>query len=164
VPGENRGGNGVSAVVSTPEPVMRPMREVDLTEVLVVERLAYEYPWTLSIFWDCLRIGYQCYVYQVPTGFIGHGVMSVAVGECHLLNICIHPDYQRRGLGRSMVETLLTLARGRKARMALLEVRVSNTAAYRLYTGLGFDEIGVRKNYYPVRTGREDAIILAREL
>jgi ribosomal-protein-alanine N-acetyltransferase len=41
---------------------------------------------------------------------------------------------------------------------------VSNVAAYRLYTGLGFDEVGVRKNYYPARHGREDAIILARDL
>jgi len=49
-------------------------------------------------------------------------------------------------------------------RMALLEVRVSNVAAYRLYQKLGFDEIGLRKDYYPARVGREDAILLAREL
>jgi len=140
------------------------MREADLPKVLAVERTAYEFPWTLGIFRDCLHIGYHCYVYQSPTGIIGYGVMSVAVGECHLLNICIHPDCQRRGLGRAMVEHLLKVARGRGARVALLEARVSNTPAYRLYTHLGFDEVGMRKKYYPAHNGREDAIILAREL
>ena len=48
--------------------------------------------------------------------------------------------------------------------MVTLEVRVSNAAGYRLYVKLGFDEIGVRKHYYPARHGREDAIILARDL
>jgi ribosomal-protein-alanine N-acetyltransferase len=63
-----------------------------------------------------------------------------------------------------MVLFLLDIARQNKARVALLEVRMSNTAAYKLYTKLGFDEVGLRKGYYPARHGREDAIILARDL
>ena len=63
-----------------------------------------------------------------------------------------------------MVEFLLDLARHRGAHVALLEVRPSNVAGYRLYTGLGFDEIGLRKNYYPAARGREDAVLLARDL
>ena len=89
---------------------------------------------------------------------------SRPAGECHLLNICVHPDYQRRGLGSALVSFLLDRARRMGARVALLEVRVSNAAGYRLYVKLGFDEIGVRKHYYPARHGREDAIILARDL
>jgi len=136
----------------------------DLPAVMKVENAAYEFPWTLPIFRDCLRVGCHCYVYESPQGIVGHGIMSVAVGECHILNICVHPGYQRRGLGEGMVYFLLDLARLKKARMALLEVRASNTAAYRLYTKLGFDEVGLRKNYYPARAGREDAIILAKDL
>jgi ribosomal-protein-alanine N-acetyltransferase len=83
-------------------------------------------------------------VYESPQGIIGHGIMSVAVGECHILNICVHPDFQRRGLGEGMVLFLLDLARQKKARIALLEVRVSNAAAYQLYTKLGFDEVGTQ--------------------
>jgi ribosomal-protein-alanine N-acetyltransferase len=63
-----------------------------------------------------------------------------------------------------MIAQLLDMARERRARMALLEVRVSNRGAYRLYTKLGFNEIGMRRGYYPARKGREDAIVLAREL
>ena len=67
-------------------------------------------------------------------------------------------------MGNQLVNYLLDLARWKKIRMAFLEVRVSNQAAYKLYTKLGFDEIGVRKNYYPSPAGREDALILALDL
>lgn len=153
-----------AAVVSPDRPRLRPMREVDLNAVLEVERAAYEFPWTRSIFRDCLRVGYHCFVYETGVGLAGHGIMSVGADECHLLNICIHPEFQRRGLGRALIRFLLTLARRKGAQVALLEVRVSNTSAYRLYTQMGFDEIGIRKDYYPARYGREDAIILARDL
>lgn len=154
----------MSAVVADVQPLLRPMTGHDLEAVLKVENAAYEFPWTLAIFRDCLRVGCHCYVYESPQGFLGHGIMTVAMGECHILNICIRPDYQQRGLGTGMVRNLLDLARSKKARIALLEVRISNAAAYRLYTKLGFDEIGLRKSYYPARLGREDAIILARDL
>lgn len=154
----------MSAVVAAPQPVIRAMTGLDLPRVIMVEEAAYEFPWTLPIFRDCLRVGCHCYVYEGPHGILGHGIMSVAVGECHILNICIHPEHQRRGLGEGLVHFLLDLARQKKARIALLEVRISNSAAYRLYTKLGFDEVGLRKAYYPARHGREDAIILARDL
>lgn len=160
-----RGERCVSAAVVSPERArLRPMRETDVPAVLEVERAAYEFPWTRTIFRDCLRVGYFCFVYETPQGLIGHGLMSVAAGECHLLNICVHPSYQRRGLGRAMVDFLLRIARRQGVRVALLEVRISNVNAYKLYTDMGFDEIGIRKDYYPARNGREDAIILARDL
>ena len=154
----------MSAVLLAPDPLVRPMQANDLSEVMEVELAAYEFPWTLSIFRNCLRMAYHCYVYQGPGGLIGHGIMSTTAGECHLLNICVHPEYQRRGLGTRMVNFLLDIARGEDARVALLEVRVTNTGAYRLYSRMGFDEVGVRREYYPARQGREDAIILAKEL
>ncbi len=154
----------MSAVVSAIKPILRPMLKSDLRGVMEVERAAYQFPWSVSIFRDCLRMGYHCYVYQALAGLAGHGIMSIGAAECHFLNICIHPDYQRSGLGRKLVDHLLEIARRKGVRVALLEVRISNTAAYRLYISLGFDEIGIRKNYYPARVGREDAIILAKEL
>lgn len=154
----------MSAVVSVTQPQLRPMYEADLAAVLEVEQSAYEFPWSLSILRDCLRVKYECFVYEDSRGLMGHGIISMTGGECHLLNVCIHPDYQRRGFGSIMVNRLLAIARRKNARLALLEVRVSNTAAFNLYVKLGFGEIGMRKGYYPARFGREDAIILAREL
>jgi ribosomal-protein-alanine N-acetyltransferase len=95
---------------------------------------------------------------------VGYGIMSVGAGECHLLNISVDVPYQRRGLGRNLVEQLLELARRHRARIAFLEVRRSNEAAQRLYFGLGFEEISTRKEYYPASEGREEALILAKFL
>ncbi|MDA8360569.1 MAG: ribosomal protein S18-alanine N-acetyltransferase [Gammaproteobacteria bacterium] len=137
----------------------------DLADVMRVERAAYPFPWTEGIFRDCLRVGYVCKLLEGETGAVGHGIMSIAAGECHILNLCVHPDYQRRGLGRRMLSHLLDMARARSARSALLEVRCSNQAAFALYDQLGFNQIAVRKDYYPGHGGRrEDALVLAREL
>jgi ribosomal-protein-alanine N-acetyltransferase len=154
----------MSAVQNLPHPHLRPMVDADLPQVIKNEEDSYEFPWTLGIFRDCLRVGYHCYVCEVSATVVGHGVMSVGAGECHLLNICVHPDWQRRGFGRHIVEFLLESARRKNVRTALLEVRVSNTVAHKLYVTLGFNEVGMRERYYPGRDGREDAIILAREL
>jgi len=143
---------------------LRAMSLDDLPFVMQVEKLAYEFPWTEGIFRDCLRVGYCCRVLEDRGRLIGHGVMLVSTNECHLLNVCIHPSYQRRGLGRKLLLYLLEVARKGHATVALLEVRRSNKAAYALYNELGFNEIGVRKNYYPARRGREDAFVLARDL
>lgn len=154
----------MSAVVSESLPIFRPMHGKDLGKVLDVEEFAYEFPWTESIFRDCMRVGYYCVVCEVDEEIVGHGIMSVGVGECHLLNICIHPDHQQNGLGTSMINYLLDVARWKKVKIAFLEVRVSNLGAHNLYFKLGFSEIGLRKNYYPGPQGREDALILTLEL
>ena len=154
----------MSAVVSAPPPRLRPMVEDDLARMIEIEIRAYEFPWTLGIFRDCLRYGYVCRIYEDDQGMTGYGILSIAAGECHLLNICIDPRFQGRGYGTDLVAQLLDVARTHNARMAFLEVRASNSAACHLYNKLGFNEMGVRKNYYPTRGGREDAILLAREL
>ncbi len=144
---------------------LRLMRWEDLPQVMKVERAAYEFPWTEGIFRDCLRAGYCCHVLEDRGRMlVGHGIMALMAGECHLLNLCVHPRYQRRGLGRQLLQALLEVARKGRAKVALLEVRRSNTGAYALYHELGFNEIGLRKNYYPGRTRREDALVLARDL
>jgi len=154
----------VSAVLSNSLPFLREMREDDVPAVLAIEREAYEFPWTEGIFRDCIKFGHLCRVYDSANGVIGYGILSIAAGECHLLNICIAPEHQNRGHGALMVAQLLHQARQAGAHNAYLEVRVSNGAAFRLYHKLGFNEIGTRRNYYPAKTGREDALVLAREL
>jgi [ribosomal protein S18]-alanine N-acetyltransferase len=154
----------MSAVISLTDPVLRRMRKNDLPYVLENECSSYEFPWSLSIFRDCLRVGYDCYVYQLPERIIGHGIMSVAVGECHLLNVCVHPEYQGIGHGQYLINRMLNIASTRGADAALLEVRISNSVAQHVYHKLGFNQVGVRQAYYPARYQREDAIILAKNL
>ncbi len=154
----------MSAVIKEPEIAFRPMGEEDIAAVLAVETAAYRHPWTDGIFRDCLRVGYCCWVAEQAGAVVGHGVMSVAVGECHVLNVCVHPDWQGRQLGRRMLRRLLAIARGHHAENAFLEVRVSNRPAIGLYESEGFCEVAVRHGYYPADKGREDAVIMARSL
>ncbi|MBK5968077.1 ribosomal-protein-alanine N-acetyltransferase [Thiorhodovibrio winogradskyi] len=154
--------------ISTPDTPDRPglylrrMTLHDLTAVLAVERAAYHSPWSQGIFQDSLKAGHYCMVLEQPVSceLIGHGVIMLVVDECHLLNLCIHPSHQRQGLGRLLLRRLLAIARQRQAASAFLEVRASNRAALALYQAEGFNEIGLRRGYYPAAKGREDAIVM----
>jgi len=144
--------------------VLRPMQENDLPRVMEIERAAYPFPWTLRLFKDCLRMGYNASVLELEH-LIGYGLMSVAAGEAQILNLCVHPDWQGCGYGRYLLEHLLDLARQKEVKSVFLEVRFSNEAAIHLYHQTGFNQIGVRKRYYPNgEKGREDALIFAMEL
>ena len=144
---------------------IRPMLEADVPAVLAVEQAAYEFPWTEGIFSDCMRIGYSCWALITEHGMSGHAVMSLmAPGECHVLNVCVRPDLQGEGLGRHLMNHLIDTARGYGVTLMLLEVRPTNLAAIELYRSLGFNEVGLRKDYYPARGGREDGLVLALEL
>lgn len=143
---------------------VRRMQLADLPDVLRNERLGYMHPWTEGVFRDCLRNGQECWLLMSSNLNVGHGILSIAAGESHLLNVCVHPDFQGHGFGRILVEHVLERARAGKASTIFLEVRPSNVAACELYDKLGFNEVGIRENYYPSKVGREDALVLAKEL
>ena len=145
-------------------PAIRAMREVDVADVFAIERCAYPFPWSASIFRDCLRVGYLCRVLAVGEAIAAYGVMSMGAGEMHVLNLCVAEAQRGRGFGRRMLEHLLE--RGVAAGMtdAFLEVRPSNAAALRLYRSLGFAQIGTRRGYYQAVKGREDACVLKLSL
>lgn len=151
----------MSAILRDPKLRLRSMTTADLLTVHGIEVRAYAFPWSLGIFRDCLRVGYRCWVYLYGERIVGYGVMSLAVGEAHILNLCIDPEYQRRGLGRRLLRRLLNLAREGGADTAFLEVRPSNPGALALYHSEGFNEIGRRPGYYPAAEGREDGLVLA---
>lgn len=137
------------------------MREDDLEDVHAIECSSYQFPWSQSIFRDCLRVGYCCRILQRDGHTEAYGIMSVAGDESHILNLCVRATSQRGGLGRALLEHLLQVAREHHCHTVLLEVRPSNDAALRLYEGMGFSRVGLRRAYYPGRNGREDALILA---
>lgn len=143
---------------------LRPMRASDVDVVMEIELRAYPFPWTRGIFDDCLRAAYPTWVLHVDRRLAGYGVLSVAAGEAHVLNVCVDPDLQGRGLGRRLFRALVDLARQHGAQRVFLEVRPSNPNAVALYHDEGFNEIGRRPRYYPAHNGREDAIVMAREL
>lgn len=143
---------------------LRPMREDDLAAVQMIESRAYEFPWTVGIFRDCLRADYPAWVLHEGDRIAGYFLMSIAAGEAHVLNICVAPEMQGQGLGRHLLHALLQVARGRHVSRVFLEVRPSNANAIALYFDEGFNEIGRRPRYYPAKDGREDALVMAMEL
>src|SRR5215510_7081317 len=147
-----------------PEVQIRPMLELDLSEVANIELLSYAFPWSENIFRDCLRVGYTCRALDLAGQVIGYGVMSLGAGEAHILNVCVRNEFRNFGFGRRLLEHLLERAAASGVAEAFLEVRPSNLAAIRLYQHLGFEQIGIRRGYYQAPDGREDAIVLKREL
>jgi len=142
----------------------RPMRDEDVGAVCAIEKEAYAYPWTAGIFRDCMRVGYWCRVFEQCGVIDAYGILSLAAGECHILNLCVRADVQGRGIGRKVLMHMLAYARQQGTDTAFLEVRPSNSAAIRLYRDFGFNEVGLRKRYYPATSGREDAIVMALNL
>ena len=145
-------------------PSFRPMDMEDLEAVMSAEVLIYPYPWTLGNFRDSLSAGYSCWMYECEDALVGYGVLMLAAGEAHLLNLGIANDWQRQGLGRKLLQHLIKVARDYHADMMFLEVRPSNKAAIGLYQDIGFNEMGIRKNYYPAHNGREDGILMGMSL
>lgn len=144
---------------------LRPMTEADLEAVVAIEQRAYPFPWAVGVFRDCLRAGYACWVLDMGGMVAGYGLLSVAAGEAHVLNVCVDPDCQGHGHGRRLMNRLVELARWHRAERIFLEVRPSNPGAIALYDSMGFNEIGRRPRYYPAANGsREDAIVMAMEL
>lgn len=154
----------MNAVINQAELAFRIMCPQDVEQVMAIEQRAYPFPWTSKIFIDCIQAGYHCWVLERNQVMVGYVVFINAVGECHLLNICIDPALQGQGLGRKLLQQVLEAVRMDRVKCVFLEVRPSNTRAVQLYVSEGFNEVGVRQKYYPTKNGREDAIIFAKEI
>ncbi|WP_405222462.1 ribosomal protein S18-alanine N-acetyltransferase [Lentisalinibacter sediminis] len=154
----------MNSVVREPAPQMRAMLPGDLALVADIERRSYEFPWSRGIFRDCLLAGYTCLVIEAEGEPRGYGILSVAAGEAHLLNLCVDRHWRRYGFGELLLAEVISRARNATVRQILLEVRPSNEAALRLYRKYGFRPIGRRRGYYRADDGREDAMVLALRL
>lgn len=140
------------------------MRSADLDVVVVLEQRCHDFPWTRGNFADSLAAGHGAWLVREAGEIAAYAVMMPAPDEAHLLNITVVPELQRAGRGAALLQQLFGLARDWKANRMLLEVRPGNVAALALYRRHGFSEIGRRRGYYPAANGREDAIVMAREL
>ncbi len=141
-----------------------PMGEADLPEVAAAEQRIHRFPWTPGNFRDALLAGNDAWLQRENSTLVAFAVMMRAVDEVQLLNISVVPERQRDGLGRALLEFLCDRARQAGMRRMLLEVRPSNSKAIAFYQHFDFVEIGRRRGYYPDSTGREDAIVMAKQL
>ena len=145
--------------------VIEPMTSADLPEVMEIERLAFESPWSQGLFLRELKLPFaQLMVVRTINGrraLAGYVCWWTVGDEVHIHNLAVHPDQRRGGVGRFMVQHVLNDAGSRSVHSVSLEVRHDNESAVLLYRGFGFSNRGVRKNYYGKGS---DAIIMTKDL
>jgi ribosomal-protein-alanine N-acetyltransferase len=147
-----------------PQYQFRPMTEADLDAIMEIEPHIYSHPWSRGNFSDSLVSGYSAWVLLDGTKIIGYALMMMVLDEAHLLNLSVAKAYQKQGLGRLLLEHMITIAKKHAAANMFLEVRPSNISAIALYENMGFNEMAVRRGYYPAHNGREDAVLMGLAL
>ena len=143
----------------------REMEQHDIAEVVAIEQAANQHPWSIKNFKDCLKAGHRAWVFiNDQQELIGYTIVQQVVDEAHLLNICVKPSLQGQGIGRKILDHVIAFANSVSSVLIVLEVRRSNDRAQQLYSQAGFNEMSVRKDYYPAEQGREDAILMGMDL
>jgi len=132
----------------------------DLDGVVKIENRCHLTPWTNKNFIDSYDAKNLFKVLKNETDIIGYYIALFALDECELLNITVKSNLQKKGFGQLLIEDLLNECRKKNIVNIFLEVRKSNSLAIRLYENNGFNEVGVRNNYYQNRDGKEDAILM----
>lgn len=161
-----------------------PMGAENLPLVAEVEKTAYAHPWSLRHFSDSVDSGYAtqllvmtpdatqdpaawAHAPTLPDGrwLLGYFVAMKGVDEVHLLNITTVPQHRRQGWAKLMLQALATWSRMQGAHWLWLEVRASNAVARALYESIGFQQVGLRRAYYPdAGQQREDAVVMSWNL
>ena len=136
------------------------MRDSDLEAVAAIEKSVYVFPWTIGNFRDSLLSAYECWACWTNGELIAYAIVMAALDEAHLLNFAVANRWQRRGVGATFLQHLIDHSRDANREMFYLEVRPSNTAGLWLYQRFGFKQLGIRREYYPAVTGREDAYFM----
>ena len=138
------------------------MNESHVLQIAELEKLCFADPWSVNSIRSELTNPLSVWVValenDVVVGYVGS---QTVLAETDMMNLAVHPDFRRTGIGRRLVEELVLRIKQQGSHVLMLEVRASNKAAIRLYDNMGFLQVGRRPNYY--RNPREDALILRKE-
>lgn len=138
-----------------------PLEAADLPLAWQIENLSHLFPWREDTFYSNQGSHYFNLKICNPNIMVGFAITQLVLDEATLFNIAIHPDYQGQGYGKALLLELIDNLEKKGVSTLWLEVRESNTKAFQLYESLGFNFVSIRKNYYPTKTGKENAIIMA---
>jgi len=133
----------------------------DLDAAFTIEQRSHAFPWTEKTFLSNQGDRYLNLQLKVDGVLAAFAITQMVLDEATLFNLAVDPAYQRRGLGRELLQHLINELEQRGILTLWLEVRASNRAAIALYEQLDFNEVSVRRNYYPTADGKEDAVIMA---
>lgn len=140
--------------------VFRYMREQDIDQILEVEHASFTTPWSREAFMNELYNNkFAVYiVLEEDKKIIGYCGAWIVIDEAHVTNVAILPEYRGRKLGEELLKKLMSVAMEMGTKSMTLEVRVSNHVAQSLYRKLGFQNGGIRKNYYS--DNQEDGLVM----
>lgn len=152
----------MSALPKSDLPALRfaRLQENEVAGVAEIEASVYAFPWSPGNFRDSLFSGYDCFAAWHGDELIGYVITMPAIEEIHLLNLVVRKDWQGVGVGGAILQHVIDEAAPTKCEVIYLEVRPTNIAGLRLYEKFGFRQLGLRRDYYPAVTGREDALFL----
>ncbi|MFD1205856.1 MULTISPECIES: ribosomal protein S18-alanine N-acetyltransferase [Sporosarcina] len=144
--------------------VYRKMTVEDIPAVVEIEKEAFPTPWTEEIFeHEMTSNDYAHYIVAVDGDtVVGHCGMWVVLDECHITNVAVRKSLRGYGIGEALMRKAIELCEANDVKLMTLEVRVSNDPAKNLYRKLGFQDGGIRKNYYT--DDHEDALVMWVEL
>ena len=143
--------------------VVREMTVNDLPQVMVIEKENFSKPWTDKGFLTFLLRHDTLFLVAEEEGtIIGFAGVMMVLDEAELTNVAVMKNHQKQGIGRFLIESLMRLLAELEVDILHLEVRVSNDKAISLYRQIGFEDVGMRHNYY--EEPNEDAILMRREI
>ena len=138
------------------------MTNAHVTQIAELEKCCFNDPWSEMSIASELNNRLSCWLValdgDVVVGFVGS---QTVLGETDMMNIAVHPGYRKQGIATDLIQTLIDTLSKQGSHSLMLEVRQTNEPAKNLYQALGFETVGIRKNYY--RNPREDALILRKE-
>ena len=138
------------------------METEHVAHVAALEQECFSAPWSENAISSELQNPLATWFVAMDEGeFAGYVGSQAVMGEADMMNLAVHPDYRRRGVGEQLVLQLVDHLRRQGSHILMLEVRASNEPAIALYKKLGFIQVGRRPNYYT--KPKEDALILRKE-
>lgn len=140
---------------------IRRMEEKDLEQVAKIAATVFTRPWSRQGFAEALPMDNACFLIAEEKNIVlGYCGLYMAADEGEIINVAVKPEFQGQGIADLLLRSLLEEGRRFGVSRFFLEVRVSNTAAIRLYEKNGFIRQGIRKDFY--KEIHEDAYIMNR--
>jgi len=136
------------------------LKDSDIDSMMLIEQSCHTHPMTKKNMLSCFGGRYFSRGLHVDGILVGFYMAEMAGPDFTLMDICISPAHQGKGYAKSLLENLIDEAGQRNAESIFLEVRASNLSAIGLYEKCGFNEMGIRKDYYPAQNGREDGKLM----
>jgi len=146
--------------LTTSEWLIEPASTDDLTDFIKIEIDAHILPWSEKMLQQSLEGEHLCWKLTLNNDLMGYMFVMRVIDQMELLNIVIAKNRQGKGYGGALLQHLDFFAKQHQLKSTFLEVRESNSNAIHLYQKYGFEQVGLRKNYYASPNGREDAILM----